>query len=210
MRFEAITGGRGRHILFEHPGGHVRCGAGKFGRGLDLKADGGYIVAEPSNHISGGTYDWDVGHHPEDLPLSRPPAWLLEQLQADNVVQLATGDDHTIPEGKRNAHLTSLAGTMRHRGMSPEAIIAALVEDNHQRCAPPLQEGEVRKIAESVSRYPAGADETRAVPVSDELGGEIERLAQLSSIEYDRCRQEEARRLSVRVATLDSEVEKRR
>ena len=62
-----------------------------------------------------------------------------------------------ITEGQRNAALTSLAGTMRRREMSESAIAAALLEENAQRCTPPLLEDEVRRIAESISRYPPGS-----------------------------------------------------
>jgi len=64
----------------------------------------------------------------------------------------ASGDD-VIPDGNRNTHLTSLAGTMRRRGMSEEAIAAALQAENEVRCAPALSATEVRDIARSVSRY---------------------------------------------------------
>ena len=62
-------------------------------------------------------------------------------------------DDHTIPAGNRNAHMTSLAGTMRRRGMSEEAITAALQAENDLRCAPALSATEVLEIAKSVARY---------------------------------------------------------
>ncbi len=58
-----------------------------------------------------------------------------------------------IPEGSRNSTLTSLAGAMRKKGSSVEAIIMALQVDNEQRCEPPLETDEVATIAESVSRY---------------------------------------------------------
>ena len=58
-----------------------------------------------------------------------------------------------IKEGNRNSTLTSLAGTMRARGMTEESIYAALLAENNARCNPPLDEAEVRKIAHSVSRY---------------------------------------------------------
>ncbi|HEY3926834.1 MAG TPA: primase alpha helix C-terminal domain-containing protein, partial [Candidatus Koribacter sp.] len=51
--------------------------------------------------------------------------------------------------------LTKLAGTMRRTGMSRQAIEAALLAENAQRCQPPLPESEVREIAQSVSRYAA-------------------------------------------------------
>jgi putative DNA primase/helicase len=59
----------------------------------------------------------------------------------------------TIPEGRRNDTLTSLAGTMRRRGMGFDEIEAALLVTNNKRCDPPLAEDEVRKIASSVCRY---------------------------------------------------------
>jgi hypothetical protein len=60
-----------------------------------------------------------------------------------------------IPEHERNNTLTSLAGSMRHRGMTEEEIAAALLAVN-PRCRPPLPEYEVRGIAASVCRYAPG------------------------------------------------------
>ena len=49
---EAITGGGGHHLYFAHPGGEVRNKVG-LAPGIDLRGDGGYIVAPPSLHASG-------------------------------------------------------------------------------------------------------------------------------------------------------------
>jgi putative DNA primase/helicase len=49
--------------------------------------------------------------------------------------------------------LTSLAGTMRRRGMGAEEIEAALLVTNSKRCDPPLGEDEVITIVASVCRY---------------------------------------------------------
>ncbi|MDI6894843.1 MAG: primase C-terminal domain-containing protein [Bacillota bacterium] len=67
-------------------------------------------------------------------------------------------DGEPIPEGQRNATLTSLAGSMRRRGMTAEEIEAALLAVNARRCRPPLPEDEVRAIARSISRYPPAED----------------------------------------------------
>lgn len=64
------------------------------------------------------------------------------------------GDE--IPSGGRNQTLTSLAGTMRRRGMAEAEILAALRATNEGRCRPPLDDGEVQGIAASVSRYEPG------------------------------------------------------
>lgn len=58
-----------------------------------------------------------------------------------------------IHEGKRNSTLTSLAGSMRHRGMTEVEISAALHAINSNRCKPPLPNSEVDTIAKSVSKY---------------------------------------------------------
>ena len=65
-----LTGGGGEHILFRHPGFPVANSAGALGPGIDVKGDGGYIVAPPSRHISGRYYAIDVDHHPDDVSVA--------------------------------------------------------------------------------------------------------------------------------------------
>ena len=53
------TGG-GLHLYFRHLGA-VACTRGLGGYpGLDLRGDGGYVVAPPSIHKSGNVYVWDT------------------------------------------------------------------------------------------------------------------------------------------------------
>ena len=52
-----LTGGGGQHLYFRDQGG-LRNSAGRLGAGLDLRADGGYVVAPPSNHTNGNKYRW--------------------------------------------------------------------------------------------------------------------------------------------------------
>jgi hypothetical protein len=69
----AHSGGGGRHIYFQHPGGHTPTSAQLDGlSGLDIRGDGGYIVAPPSLHQSGQSYSWvdDV------YQLAALPSWL--------------------------------------------------------------------------------------------------------------------------------------
>jgi putative DNA primase/helicase len=58
----------------------------------------------------------------------------------------------TIPEGKRDATLTSLAGTLRARGLVAEEILPTLMAVNQRRCDPELPECDVVRIAKSVAR----------------------------------------------------------
>jgi hypothetical protein len=136
----ALTGGGGRHLFFRHPGGEVRNSAGKLGAGLDTRADGGYIVAPPSVHASGGAYRWHEGRSMGEVPLADPPSWLLALLSQHHRKEqvppaaLALG---VIREGSRNATLASLAGGMRRRGMSEQQLLAELRLINTDRVEPP-------------------------------------------------------------------------
>ena len=122
----------------------------KFLPGLDFKADAGYVLMPPSR--TDEIYEW--------LSLVAPakiPDWLLAEVQ--NSSQEGGGAEpvpDSIQEGSRNATLASLAGSMRHRGMSEGAMGAALLAQNSESCVPPLEEDEVESIARSIARYPAG------------------------------------------------------
>lgn len=85
---ESTTGGDGRHILFAHPGQAITRKA--IAEGIDVKADGGYIVAPPSNHISGKSYAWEASSDPKTTPLAALPAWLLDLLTTVNGYKSAT------------------------------------------------------------------------------------------------------------------------
>jgi hypothetical protein len=76
-----LTPGPGRHFLFQHPGYRVPCRTNVLGHGLDIKADGGYIIAPPSRHKSGNTYYWEVCHELGDIELAPLPEWIRERLQ---------------------------------------------------------------------------------------------------------------------------------
>jgi hypothetical protein len=71
------TGSGGSHIYVAHPGGLIRNTAGRLGDGIDVRGDGGYVIAPPSWHPSGGTYAW-VGSGPT---IGTAPDWLVAALQ---------------------------------------------------------------------------------------------------------------------------------
>lgn len=150
-----LTGG-GWHEMFAYPNVPVKSKA-NLAPGVDIRGDGGYIVAPPSRHASGQNYGWEVGHAPEDLALAPFPAWVLH-LSSSSTRASTPSPSHvantaTIADGGRNNYLTSHAGAMRQRDMSPEAIETALLTENATRCKPPLPEDEVRRIARGITRY---------------------------------------------------------
>lgn len=151
------TGGGGKHIFFKYPSIEVRNSAGKIGAGIDVRAEGGYVVVPKSPHPSGHFYEWDKEHLPSKYPVADAPAWLLKLLVDDKPQIVTTPADGAYISGQRNNALTSLAGTMRRKNMSEDAIFLALNAENLNRCIPPLPEMEVRLIVSSVMRYDASA-----------------------------------------------------
>jgi len=68
------TGSGGFHYLFRHPGGgKVGNSVGSLAAGVDVRGDGGYIVAPPSLHVNGTRYAWLDDAEPAALP----EAWIV-------------------------------------------------------------------------------------------------------------------------------------
>ncbi|TYL72063.1 bifunctional DNA primase/polymerase [Bradyrhizobium cytisi] len=63
---------RGRHVWFAYPGA-IPSSAGRIGDALDIRADGGYVVAPPSIHQSGHIYAFEDSR----TPLAAAPVWLI-------------------------------------------------------------------------------------------------------------------------------------
>lgn len=110
-----VTGSGGLHLYYLHPGHPVACSQGKPGQGLgpgiDVKADGGYVVLPPSVHPrTGRPYRWAPGRTVQEMP----PA----------LVQRCTRPAPAIaPPAARPHPLTS---TRRGGGIShPDRLLAA-------------------------------------------------------------------------------------
>lgn len=161
------TGSGGEHIFFKHPGSEIRNSAGKLGPGLDIRGDGGYVVAPPSLHPNGNTYEWTV--KPSIVELAEMPEWMIELLKENKPTTKTQSDGETIVEGGRNEYLTKKAGAMRRKNFSEDAIFAALQIDNREKCSPPLTDGEVYQIAHSIVRYQAEDEPEVAKPLDNSI-----------------------------------------
>ena len=166
ITWKAETGSGGIHLLYRDPS-EWKNRTGLY-PGVDVRGEGGYIVAPPSIHPNGRRYEWrtsftDIaevnavvrnflaGPVPDALELHGP-------FMTPSV----------IPDGQRNHTLFKLACSMRARGDAEEAITAAVEATNLNRCSPPLDDGEVKMIISSALRYkggtapyPGGADVPR-------------------------------------------------
>ena len=164
-----LTGGGGEHILFRHPGHRVPNSAGALGPGLDIRGDGGYIVAPPSRHICGRPYAISVDHHPGDVPPADAPDWLLARIatprKADKAKRTAEWRGISrdgAANGERNVTIARLAGLLLGRRIDPHVCLDLMLAYNATRCRPPLQDAEIAATVASIARREnAGRKERR-------------------------------------------------
>jgi hypothetical protein len=162
----AVTGGGGRHLYFDHPGGvlHNRVGLRP---GIDLRADGGCVVAPPSVHPGGRRYVWEPGRAPGEIPLAALPPWFVDLLRppAQTGHPLAHWRHlvrEGVAEGERNATLASLTGHLLWHGVDPEVALELLLGWNRLRCRPPLPDDEVARVVQSIARLHGRERDTEA------------------------------------------------
>ena len=186
---EAQTGSGGRHLLWAWSDGvrnRQRIEIDGEETAIDVRGDGGYIVAPPSLHASGDRYRWGA-----DLYPARAPQWLLDlvlppvrevveapQIQIDaldretryaqRVLQTACRSIADAQPGSR--HRTILRAVYDAAGLArlmPPDAVQALIQAAQAS-------GKSEREASSVVRetWQAGAQSPRAVPDRrPELGG---------------------------------------
>ena len=193
----AHTGGGGEHIFFQHPGQKIKSKSGLGGfPGIDQKGNGGYIVAPPSNHISGGAYSWKIS---PDTPLADIPAWLMPLLlqgnarptrtpappgggagpgEYENYASKALADEIAqlagTPEGERNVRLNKAAFALGQlvgagvleRGQVEAALLGVALS---------IGLGEQESQATIRSGLESGIKEPRALPEPAKKGGNNKR-----------------------------------
>lgn len=160
-----LTGGGGEHIIFKHPGGSVSNSAGQLGAGIDLRGDGGYIVAPPSKHICGRPYAISVDHHPDEMALANMPPWLLSQIQTNKSV-LNIGSQYQataveewrkqagsmVMQGQRNQILARLTGHLLRNRIDPHVTAELMLAWGQIRCQPPLLPDEIMHTVRSIAQ----------------------------------------------------------
>lgn len=73
-----FSGGGGEHRIFQLPESAGLSLPGTLGKGVDVKING-YIMLEPSNHLSGHLYGWEVSSDPRDGAVPSPlPDWIRD------------------------------------------------------------------------------------------------------------------------------------
>ena len=119
--------------------------------GVELRCGAQQCVVPPSIHPeTGRPYRWLVEPWTVEL---QPVSQAVLDFAAEGKGRLfADPIEPEIPEKTRHKTLLSLAGSMRHRGMSADEIGLALLGVNQRRCKPPLPDEEVLRLAGDVAR----------------------------------------------------------
>jgi hypothetical protein len=165
--WRSLTGGGGEHIIYAAPEGvEIASFAAEhmndppLGRGIDVRARGGYVVVPPSRHISGRPYCWSVDHHPADTQLAPAPNWLVEKLTASRpagtphepvpaaeIERLASG---VIAE-YRDLAAARLAGYLFRHWVHPTVVIALMRSWTACHCVPALTDNELLAILNRIA-----------------------------------------------------------
>jgi hypothetical protein len=147
---------RGRHYYYQLPDSAVPSIVG-VADGVDIKAEGGYVVAPPSVHPSGRCYQWVIpprGLDPFGAEPAPPPAWLMELLskhraRSGTLARIVQG----VPQGQRNISSAALIGKLL--GCLPqddwESIAWPLAAAWNARNSPPLPDRELRRVFEKIA-----------------------------------------------------------
>lgn len=147
------TGGGGQHLYFRMPAADIRSFSAdktpRLGPGIDVRANGGYAVAPPSEHVSSGKYKWLID--PQAGLADLPQDILAKLIEKTGASRASAAVNGIIPRGQRDNTLTSMAGSMRRRGMTEGAILAALREEN-RCCEEPLPDTDLKRIARSIGK----------------------------------------------------------
>lgn len=139
---------KGYHLYFKFIPGLTNFQGRSDLPNIDLRGEGGFVVAPPSVHESGHAYSWNEGKSPDDLPLGQFPEILLTKESGDKqsiAELLKTGSK----KGSRNNDTARVAGHYANEGLSLDDCIDKTMNWN-QKNSPPLSDDEVVKTVESI------------------------------------------------------------
>jgi hypothetical protein len=166
----------GQHIYASNT--HLKNTAGVVGNGLDVRSEGGFVVAPGSVHKSGTLYQWneigEVATMPNDwFCTETEESEISSGKKSSNRSNQAAGKqlkviklpkdltDYVIKEGYRQSTLFKWACRERGNGANAEQLFDRLVTIRDTYCEEgrePVTDEEVREIADCVARnFPTNA-----------------------------------------------------
>lgn len=159
----AITGRGGLHMYYRC-NTPIGCSTNK-DLGVDIRGDGGFVVAPPSVHPNGRAYAWENWPGEYEVAEADDNVYaFIRHVQGERERKAKFKLPESIGPGERNDVLFRYASSLQQQGYDDVYIGLALEAVNKGRCTKPLGDAEVKKIVESVTgRYKKGE-----APVSPE------------------------------------------
>lgn len=152
--WRARTGGGGQHIYFRYRAHLSIRNTQETIAGIDVRAEGGFVIVPPSMHRNGKSYSWLFS--PFDTEVAEAPEWLL-----DKVVAVETSPNEP-PRSQRSAshppspqQATDAWGhIVDGRDAYMRDMIWAAVVDWHRDCPIPPSEHEIEaRLLETYAVY---------------------------------------------------------
>ncbi len=174
-----VRTGKGRHLYFARGADAIRNSASKLGAKLDVRGDGGYVVAPPSIHPNGGVYKWASGRGPGKLELAPFPAALRDRLAGVVGAIGPTGDAlkqaidvvlDGVDAGGRNQSLAEYVGRLLALGARELEVLELARALNTTKFRPPLHDDEVESVVTSIARAHAKSRSTGTKVPQSALG----------------------------------------
>ena len=155
LTVRVLTPSGGYHLWYRAPAAAVACSAGRLAPGVDVRGDGGYVVAPPSVRPDGTGWRWAPGGAPlaelegEWIDAMRAPAAHERPLATPVASWVALVRDGA-PEGGRNHALARIVGHLLAKGVDPH-LVAELAHLVNGRNRPPLPGAEVDQVVVSIA-----------------------------------------------------------
>ena len=146
--YKIRTPSGGKHYYFQSPhDAKIINSASALGPGIDVKTEGGYIVAEGSV-IDGKRYSRISGRIDK---LAKLPPKLRTAMRKRSKTKKESGKDRdgSIPAGNRNDTLFRDACALRDTRRQHKATLKIIRAINQQTCKPPLDDDELERIVNS-------------------------------------------------------------
>lgn len=144
----ATTANGGMHRYFRFPDGMSARNRTAVRPGIDVRAEGGYVVAPPSV-VNGKSYSWVD----ESVPVAEIPAWLLAEVTATAPQRKpSTAVETVFEQGSRNDKLFRFVISQLRLGTSREKVSEVAENANNSMCMPPLDGKEVQQIVDNAVR----------------------------------------------------------
>lgn len=142
--WQSITGRGGYHLFYRDTAVYTN----KVGLydGIDIRGEGGYIVAPPSIHENGRRYEWEQG--PGDCELATTNNTVIKFLYGpmpERKEKARFEEPEQIPSGERVSTMVRLIGSLKAKGLNDNAVMVAVRAENETKCIPPLTDQELNK-----------------------------------------------------------------